>query len=470
MSDYFLPYQKRWIQDDSPMKLYAKSRRIGITYATSYRANAKCLRKPNFTQWVTSRDELTAREFVTDYVAKWAKASNVVCRGLAGDRFEVVDELHGIRAFTVEYANGSRIVSLSSTPEAFAGKGGDVLIDEADLHKDSGKVIDMALPCTTWGGQLEMVSALSVDGGPSTPFYRMLEDARHDNPMGWSLHETTVEDAVREGFADRVAAMTGQKSDPDTWLAQMRAKCRTADAWNTQYMLKPNTSAGSLLPYDLIAGCEVPLDELAARRETASAVYAGYDVGRKKDLGVWFELSRIGDVLWQTRYQVFDRAPFRVQFDFIADRLRANRNLVRLCIDSTGMGMMLAESLQDVFGKYRVEAVNFSAPVKEALAMPLKASFEDRRLRIAADPEIREDLHKVRKTTTAAGNVRFEGERDDDGHADRFWALSLAVHAASGDDTGPSGIFGLEDKSSTGMGRGFARAQDMEPPETSFWV
>ena len=460
IQDYFLPYQKRWIMDDSSMKLYAKSRRIGITYATSYRANSKCLRKPNFTQWVTSRDELTAREFVTDYVAKWAKASNVVCRGLAGDRFEVVDELHGIRAFTVEYANGSRIVSLSSTPEAFAGKGGDVLIDEADLHKDSGKVIDMALPCTTWGGQLEMVSALSVDGGPSTPFYRMLEDARHDNPMGWSLHETTVEDAVREGFADRVAAMTGQKSDPDAWLAQMRAKCRTADAWNTQYMLKPNTSAGSLLPYDLIAGCEVPLDELAARRETASAVYAGYDVGRKKDLGVWFELSRIGDVLWQTRYQVFDRAPFRVQFDFIADRLRANRNLVRLCIDSTGMGMMLAESLQDVFGKYRVEAVNFSAPVKEALAMPLKASFEDRRLRIAADPEIREDLHKVRKTTTAAGNVRFEGERDDDGHADRFWALALAVHAASGDDTGPSRIFGLEEP---GTGRDMRPRRIVEP-------
>ena len=437
MSDYFLPYQKRWIQDDSPMKLYAKSRRIGITYATSYRANAKCLRKSGFTQWVTSRDELTAREFVTDYVAKWARASNVVCRGLAGDNYEVVDELHGIRAFTVEYANGSRIVSLSSTPEAFAGKGGDVLIDEADLHKDSGRVIDMALPCTTWGGQLEMVSALSVDGGPSTPFYKMLSDARHGNPMGWSLHETTVEDAVREGFADRVAAMTGQKADPEAWLAQLRAKCRTQDAWDTQYMLRPNTAAGALLPYELIAGCEVDPDGLAARRDTPSAVYAGYDVGRKKDLGVYFELSRVGDVLWQTGYRVFDRCPFRFQLDFIAERLRENRNLVRLCIDSTGMGMMLAESLQDLFGKYRVEAVNFSAPVKEALAMPLQAAFEDRRLRIAADPEIREDLHKVRKTTTAAGNIRFEGERDDAGHADRFWALALAVHAAAGDDSGP---------------------------------
>ncbi|MBR4253924.1 MAG: hypothetical protein IKQ16_02425 [Lentisphaeria bacterium] len=246
------------------------------------------------------------------------------------------------------------------------------------------------------------------------------------------------------------AAVTGQPVDPAVWLARMRAKCRTQDAWDTQYMLRPNTSAGALLPYDLIMGCEVTprgADTVSGlRSDTANApVYAGYDVGRKKDLGVWFELSRIGDVLWQTRYQVFDRAPFRAQFDFISDRLRSERNLVRLCIDATGMGMMLSESLQDAYGKYRVEAVNFSAPVKEALAMPLKAAFEDRKLRIAADPEIREDLHKVKKTTTAAGNIRFEGERDDAGHADRFWALALAVHAASGDDTGPSRIFGLAD-------------------------
>lgn len=29
VNDYFLPYQRDWIVDDSPMKLYAKSRRIG---------------------------------------------------------------------------------------------------------------------------------------------------------------------------------------------------------------------------------------------------------------------------------------------------------------------------------------------------------------------------------------------------------------------------------------------------------
>ena len=206
VNDYFLPYQRAWILDDSSMKFYEKSRRIGITYATSFRVNDKCLRRRNFTQWVTSRDELTAHEFITDYIAKWAKASNAVCRGLLGDDLQVIDPERGIRAFVATYeATGSRVVSLSSTPEAFAGKGGDVLIDEADLHKDSGRVIDMALPCTTWGGQLEVLSALSVDGGPNTPFCKMGRDIlENGNPMGWSFHRTTIVDAVEQGFVEKL--------------------------------------------------------------------------------------------------------------------------------------------------------------------------------------------------------------------------------------------------------------------------
>jgi phage FluMu gp28-like protein len=36
----------------------------------------------------------------------------------------------------------------------------------------------------------------------------------------------------------------------------------------------------------------------------------------------------------------------------------------------------------------------------------------------------------VRKIVTAANNVRLDADRDQDGHADRFWALGLAYHAA----------------------------------------
>jgi phage FluMu gp28-like protein len=36
----------------------------------------------------------------------------------------------------------------------------------------------------------------------------------------------------------------------------------------------------------------------------------------------------------------------------------------------------------------------------------------------------------MRKEATASGNIRFTGERTKNGHADRFWGLALALHAA----------------------------------------
>ena len=64
MPKYFLPYQAKWITDESSFKVYEKARRVGITYGTSYRAVIKCLtRPPGFIQWVSSRDMLTAEVF-----------------------------------------------------------------------------------------------------------------------------------------------------------------------------------------------------------------------------------------------------------------------------------------------------------------------------------------------------------------------------------------------------------------------
>lgn len=239
------------------MKLGEKSRRVGFTYATSYRSTQKCLIRPRgFTQWVSSRDLLTAKEFVTDYVAKWAHAANVVATGLAGDDARVIDTEHGITAFLVQFETGNRIVSLSSTPEAFAGKGGDVLLDEADLHEDAGRLIDMAMPCTVWGGQLEVISAYKVDGSPSSPFARLVADAKAANPMGWHLHRVTIEDAVAQGFAEKLSEVTGRPITGAEFLARERGKCRTESAWLSQFMCQPQDDGGALLPYSLLAACE----------------------------------------------------------------------------------------------------------------------------------------------------------------------------------------------------------------------
>ena len=89
-----------------------------------------------------------------------------------------------------------------------------------------------------------------------------------------------------------------------------------------------------------------------------------------------------------------------------------------------------AERAQSRFGKFEVEPIHFTAPVKEELAYPVRTAFEQRTIRIPADPAIRADLRAIKKQTTAAGNLRFSADAGVNGHADRFWALALALHAA----------------------------------------
>src|SRR5204863_7924891 len=114
--------------------------------------------------------------------------------------------------------------------------------------------------------------------------------------------------------------------------------------------------------------------------------------------------------------------------EFELYRLLKLPHVKRACIDATGMGMQLAERARERFG-WKVEAVTFTPTVKEDLAFTLRRDFEDRKLRIVRDDNLRSDLRALRKEVTSSGNIRFAGESDDS-HCDRTWAKALRQHAA----------------------------------------
>ena len=65
--DFFLPYQKKWILDNSRIKIMEKSRQIGMSWTTAYklvRAHVSARRPRD--SWVSSRDELQAKLFIED--------------------------------------------------------------------------------------------------------------------------------------------------------------------------------------------------------------------------------------------------------------------------------------------------------------------------------------------------------------------------------------------------------------------
>ena len=97
--------------------------------------------------------------------------------------------------------------------------------------------------------------------------------------------------------------------------------------------------------------------------------------------------------------------------------------------------MMLAEHLVQKYGAL-VEPITFTAPLKERLAPMVKMAFEERTVCIPDNRDVRADINSVKRFVTLAGNVRFDADHTDRGHADRFWALATVVNAASEPMTG----------------------------------
>ncbi len=63
----FLPYQARWCEDRSRIKLVEKSRQVGFSWATSNDLVAQAVRSDaKYDFWVSSRDEMQARLFLQD--------------------------------------------------------------------------------------------------------------------------------------------------------------------------------------------------------------------------------------------------------------------------------------------------------------------------------------------------------------------------------------------------------------------
>ena len=59
-TSFFLPYQVRWLNDKSKVKIWEKSRRIGATYVQSYEDVRDCVKRTVPAVWFSSADESAA--------------------------------------------------------------------------------------------------------------------------------------------------------------------------------------------------------------------------------------------------------------------------------------------------------------------------------------------------------------------------------------------------------------------------
>jgi phage FluMu gp28-like protein len=427
----FLPFQSAWIKDQSRLKLMEKTRQIGVSWSTAYGASERAAAQgARHDEWVSSRDDIQARLFIED-CKLWSSIMHLAAKDLGE---QVIDPEKKLSAYVLQFASGRRIHSMSSNPDAQAGKRGSRILDEFALHADQRKLWAIAYPGITWGGNMEIVS---THRGSNSFFNGLIREVREKgNPKRISLHRVTLQDALEQGFLFKLqqslpADAEQQGMDEADYFDFVKKGAADDESFDQEYMCIPADDDSKFLEYGLITACEYTGGtdwQRGLEGPFTGQLFCGVDIGRKKDLTVLWVVEQLGDVLYTRHVETLERMRKSAQEAILWPWFE---RCDRVCIDETGLGIGWVDDAQDKFGEFKVEGVNFSGQVKEALAYPLKGAMEDRTVRIPDDAKIRADLRKVQKVTTAAGNIRFVAESTPDGHADRFWALALAIHAAA---------------------------------------
>ena len=398
------PYQRRWVQDESRFKIAMFARQCGKTFTSTLELALDCARADAAGQrrrWVIlSRGERQAREAMNEGVKLHLQALQ------AGYQAYDYEWQAGIRALEVELPGGSKITALPANPDTARGFSANVLLDEFAFHQDSRAIWKALFPVISKPGL--KLRVISTPNGKGNKFYELMT-GKDD---GWSRHSTDIYQAVADGLPRDIEELRRGAGDPDLW----------AQEFELQWL----DGASAWLDYDLIDSCDHP--------DAGGPCFVGVDIasGRGRDLFVVWVLELVGDVLW-TREVIADNTIGPLQQPEVLAGVFARYRVLRACMDQTGMGETPVALAQRRHGAHRVEGVLFTAPNKLALATLGKARFEDRRLRIAASPEVRADLHTLPKVSGPTGAPRFVADSDGSGHADRAWACFLALSAADND-------------------------------------
>src|SRR5258706_1991681 len=226
-SKYFTPYQTRWKDDRSRLRLCVKGRQVGFSFADSYDSVILAASKKGRDVWIISRDEIQSGHSHKQ-CKRWARILGYAASDFGEQVFTAANG-KPVKVRVLTFASGASIYALSSNPDAIVGKTGHVKLDEFALHKDQRTLYAVAKPVIQWGGTL---SIISTHRGIGTLFYELIADVRHrGNPIGWSLHTLPIQSAVEQGLVERINEKTGGSESRTAWLERQPAERSHGEQW-----------------------------------------------------------------------------------------------------------------------------------------------------------------------------------------------------------------------------------------------
>jgi len=464
-----LPYQKRWVADQSDVKVMEKSRRVGISWAEAADDALYASEKGHGEKrdvWYIGYTKDMAQEFIGD-CANWARAYNLAASKMEEyeeideEEFEGVVRERKILAYRITLESGWRITALSSRPTNLRGKQGRVIIDEAAFHDDLGGLIKAAMALLIWGGQVRIIS---THFGDTNEFNSLVREIRAGKKP-YSLHRVDFDEALQDGLYRRICEVLKRE-----WTAEAEAAWRQSviDSYgedaDEELFCVPSQGSGTFLTRALIETClsaEIPViryeqpssfAELADHlryaevndfceetllpllkgidKERNSVV--GEDFGRTGDLSVFIPLIEQQDATWKAAFHLELRnIPFQQQeqiFYYICDRLQRFRYGA---LDARGNGQYLAERAMQRYGASRIAQVMLTESWYRDNMPRYKAAFEDRTVLLARDADVIEDhrAFKVVKGIAKLPETKIKGQDKKQRHGDSGVAGAMAWFA-----------------------------------------
>lgn len=269
-----LPYQRRWVEDRSSLKMVVKARQIGYSFAATLQALLRCLERK--TTWIFLSKGERQSKLLMEKVQEHIQSCGIVAQAFESTFFEGASQ----KQLEVRLPNGSVIYGLPSNPDTARGYSGNVTLDEFAFHADAAKIYSALFPTITRGYSLEVIS---TPNGQQGKFYELakaagmadgrianseLRAARDEAPIRdsllatrWSPHWCDVYEAVRQGLKINVELL--------------RAGCDDEPTFQQEFCCQFVSTAENFFSPELLAAClsaEARTDTPAHQLASASGI------------------------------------------------------------------------------------------------------------------------------------------------------------------------------------------------------
>lgn len=450
-----LPYQKSWLLDKSLVKVWEKSRRIGASYVEALNCVLVSMLSKSaggMNCYYLSYSKEMTQQFIND-CAFWAHILGIACSDM--EEVVVKDEDKDIMVYRIRFDSGFEIWGLPSVPRSLRSKQGHVVIDEAAFVDDLGELLKAAMALLMWGGS---VSILSTHNGDDNPFNVLIQQV-HSGDKDYSLHHTTIKDALADGLYKRICEVKDKvwsEEKEERWLAQLEKDY--GDAADEELYCVPTRSGERYFPAALVSSIAVkdkPVFRFSAddsftfekvdRREkqcrkwfkevkpillaTDLPVCLGEDFARSGDLTVLHFDNELSDGSTDTLCVVELRnIPFAQQWQFIKLCCETLKNFNGAAFDSRGNGQMIAElAAQEYPGS--VFQVMLTRQWYAENMPRVKTAFEDNATNIPDDIFIKDDYKVVSLVQGVPLITDRTGDKRAKRHGDHCIAKAMSLFA-----------------------------------------